>query len=391
MIREMSRTTLAAFARTTLAVVAVAAALPPAGLVAAQQTGLADPATAQASLSQLCAAPTTQRLVACSLRSTCKSPSADTSCSDANLLATACQSDAAVAGGAAACSPVAATCGAAGTAPTSPLCASVPGLPSTLETQQRIFNVCKAMRMEGCDACPAPASNTTVSNCNVMAVYAQLCKAMPEMSNCAPYNKFCAQSPLPAALAPYCPAGSSSSSDGLGSAIEDVPLMQMYFHTGIQDYVLFKSFVPRSTGQYAGAWLLAFGLSVLYFAIGAFRKSRLDVHHAYRLSLVPASEFSQPGQPSGESGDIQDLKSKAASTAALVTAANKTWDVRVEVYQLEKSLLTMVEALVSYLMMLIVMTFNVGLVIGVLVGIFVGSYVFDRSVRLDNAPATHCP
>ncbi|KAL2915884.1 hypothetical protein HK105_204585 [Polyrhizophydium stewartii] len=330
----------------------VLAAIAAAAHAAAQTGGLADPAAAAASLSQLCAASSTQHLAACSLKTSCKTTTTG-ACADATLLATACETDAAVAASSSACAPVTAACPSG--ASSSALCAPVPALPSTLELQQRIFVICKVMNMDGCNKCAAPATNTTVASCDVMAVYSQLCHAMPDMSSCTPYNTMCAQSPLPNALAPFCPSAAGSTDSTLPSAFDETaPLMQMFLHTGINDYVLFKSFVPRNNGQYFGALVFSFALAVLYHAISAFRKWRLAAF--------------------------------AAQARALAASGNKNrkWSPRTEIQQLEKAVTRAVEVFVSYMLMLIVMAFNVGLIFAVIVGVLVGSYIFDRSPIQDD-------
>ncbi|KAJ8326352.1 hypothetical protein O5D80_005109 [Batrachochytrium dendrobatidis] len=321
------------------------------GVMAQSSNGLADPQQASTALSQLCTAPATKNLLSCSIRAACKSSltsSSDPSCSDAVLLTTACKTDAAVASASGACSLVSASC-PAGSESSISQCTPVKGLLPTLTLQQNIFNICTAMKMEGCGACPTPIDNSTVASCDVMGTYAQLCTVMPDMSNCKSMSAMCGQSPLPLALAAYCPNVASSQPGSPSTSAFDttIPEMKMYLHTGITDYVLFKSFVPRTLNQYVGAVVVSIALSIVFFIISAFRKSRLIVHAAYRQTI-------------------------AKSTF-------KFWDTKTELYQLENAILRTLEVFVGYMMMLIVMTFNVGLIIAVLAGVLIGSYVFDRS------------
>ncbi|KAH6602612.1 hypothetical protein BASA61_000945 [Batrachochytrium salamandrivorans] len=336
--------------------------------VSSQVTGsnsLSDKTATDAALTQLCSEEATKNILACSIRASCKKVSChskDNTCSDATLLVTACRTDAAIASKSSACNIVTASC-PNGSESSNSQCAPLGGLPATLTVQQNLFNACKAMKMDGCQDCAAPSSNATIANCNVMSVYSRICSTMPDMSNCQPYNLLCGQSPLPTALAAYCPAAakdSHCSGEGIPAAFDDsAPLMQMYLHTGISDYVLFKTFVPTTNGQYAGAFIFSATLSVLFFCVSEFRRMRLAVHHAYRRSLNPTK------------------------------SSGRSWNSKVEIYQMELAALRTIEVFIGYMVMLIVMTCNVGLIVAVMVGVFIGTYVLDRSCAIETQ-GTHC-
>lgn len=214
---------------------------------------------------------------------------------------------------------------------------------SLASIQTAVSNLCTAMPgMNGCSSC------TNSSCADPMASYSLLCQSMPGMSNCATYTQLCAVSPLPSSLSPYCPSSSGTV----------IPQMQMFFHSGIVDYVLFEGFVPQTTGQYVGALIFAFALSFLLFMVQAFRSYRKALH----------------------AKNLKSVKGSLLST---------------ELRYMELASLRMVEVFISYFMMLIAMTYNAGLFVALLVGVFVGSWAFDRNLTRNDASqeeigSVHC-
>merc|ERR1719215_538474 len=96
-------------------------------------------------------------------------------------------------------------------------------------------------------------------------------------------------------------------------------------------FILFPGFAPQNEGEYVGALIFSVTVSIVAYAIGAFKRNRAAQH-----KLKP--------------GKFNLLERSATQT---------------------------LHSLFCYLMMLLVMTFNVGIAFAVLFGIFVGSYVFD--------------
>ncbi|KAJ3164875.1 hypothetical protein HK101_000348 [Irineochytrium annulatum] len=238
---------------------------------------------------------------------------------------------------------------------------ALPSLPSTSAVAGYIPSICNSMKMDGCDACTFAKGSAFASNpgCDAMKAYATLCAAMPGMKECGAFSNLCKANPTFS----YCPgaaaaaqaaagnAGSSSAGSGAAAAgsisadnSEDAtmtfpPEMQMYLHTGIVDYVLFKNWVPRTNAQYAGTWIFCFGLSVLYEAW-------------LRMQLWALNDWSRRPRVSNV-------------VRATVRGSGRA-----------------VSALFAYILMLIVMSFNVGLIFAVVIGLGVGSALFG-------APSTH--
>lgn len=120
--------------------------------------------------------------------------------------------------------------------------------------------------------------------------------------------------------------GSSSSSSSTMSAV---------FHLGNSEFILFPGFRPSDDFEFLGAVLFAFSISLISFAIGAFKRMRLF------YNKVNPSPFARA----------------------------------------ERSALETIHQLFRFLMMLLIMTFNVTIFAVVLLGIFIGVYLWDPDVE----------
>jgi len=208
---------------------------------------------------------------------------------------------------------------------TSPLA----NLPTTMGTSNNIKSICKEMDMDGCSECAGSKAGT----CDLISVYSQLCKAMPDMTQCADWLSLCPgfKSGTPSAL-PYCAV------DGADSP----PQMRMYFHTGFRDYVLFKEWVPTTGPQYASTVIAIIFMGIFYELILTIR------------------------------GHVElDWTAKSSSKLTEYSAQQFKIDSMRAGFQF-------VESSLAYLLMLVSMTFNVGLFLAVIAGITLGTLVFAR-------------
>ncbi|TPX62250.1 hypothetical protein PhCBS80983_g00450 [Powellomyces hirtus] len=185
-------------------------------------------ANATAALDSLCAQ--MDGMPGCSIRKQCAAanPAAaaipDPYCNPMSLLADICHVDMPTM---ADCKPYVSMCGSASTASTSlnlqckePTSAPIPALLTSKAATQNIHSICTEMSMPGCEACTinSPTDIYPRNNCDLIATYALLCKAMPDMKQCADWKTMCAATP---GLS-YCSSSSST----------DPPVMKMFFHTG---------------------------------------------------------------------------------------------------------------------------------------------------------------
>jgi len=198
-------------------------------------------------------------------------------------------------------------------------------LPSTMDTEDLITSICNQMAMDGCSECTA-----SLSSCDLLTTYSSLCKSMPSMSECDDWKNYCE-------LIPDWPLCSSSGGN-------DAPIMRMYFHTGFEDYVLFKDWVPRNRGQYAGTWIAVCIAGIVFELLRLSRhmceKEWRKYSHVNEMRFVP-------------------------------------FDWRVDV---PRAVFRFVEVMLSYSLMLVAMTFNVGLFFAVCSGLALGTLLFGRFI-----------
>lgn len=98
-------------------------------------------------------------------------------------------------------------------------CIPLPNLPTSKFATRAIFSICSEMNMDGCGNCQISSNSSTYAGCDLLGTYGQLCRAMPEMTQCKQWNQMCSASP------------------GIkicdNNAMDSAPVMKMYFHTGI--------------------------------------------------------------------------------------------------------------------------------------------------------------
>jgi hypothetical protein len=197
-----------------------------------------------------------------------------------------------------------------------------------------ITEMCAEMPMDGCSVC-------FTSGCEWLRYYSNFCLSMPGMSECVQWKTMCE----PISDWPLC----------VNSA-ESGPIMRMYFHTGILDYVLFKNWVPDTNAYYAATWFAIFVFGIMYELLKLVRS---------RLEKKWNAEFE--GQ-----AENQMLLNSSIFTAQMPFI----WRV-----DLLRAFLHLLEVGWGLLIMLIAMTFNVGLFFAVLAGAFVGMLFVGRFIH----------
>ncbi|KAJ3343866.1 hypothetical protein HDU93_005149 [Gonapodya sp. JEL0774] len=128
--------------------------------------------------------------------------------------------------------------------------------------------------------------------------------------------------------------------------------MLMFFHTGFVDYFLFKTWVPRNRWQYAGS-LVAVLLLAFFFE-----------------GIIVAREILEHKWSTGED------KRRALGVKYLPEGL---------IVDVQRFFITVLSVTMGYVVMLLVMTFNVGVFFMCVIGIGVGSVVF-RKFKNPNIP-----
>ncbi|CAO3668150.1 unnamed protein product [Umbelopsis ramanniana] len=255
-------------------------------------------------------------------------------CNEFSILADVCQADMPMMSGCADYSQMCSNVSIVSECKTNTM---LPGLPTTKDAAQYVQSICSSMVMDGCDACVFPASGG-FPQCDILSTYAQLCTSMPDMDQCASFKTMCQATPT------FSLCSSSGSAD-------TPPSMIMYFHQGIHEYVLFKSWVPKDNGQYTGAWIAIFFVAVFYQGLSVLRSNC----EAYWL--LSADKEYKRWRLFGKNGYFAWKHTK------------------IDIMRL---VFTFIESTISYALMLITMTFNVGLFFAVVTGLAVGIFFFGR-------------
>ncbi|XP_055695629.1 high affinity copper uptake protein 1 [Lutzomyia longipalpis] len=144
--------------------------------------------------------------------------------------------------------------------------------------------------------------------------------------------------------------------------------MQMIFHLGHCEAILFKSWTVSEVGGFVGAAILIFVVAVLYEGLKYLReKLYYDAHQM---------EFSQQDKE----GSTQNLR-------------NTSKPIRQQIFNkahIIQTFLHLIQVSVSYALMLIVMTYNVWLFLAVVLGACAG-YLFFGWIRNRSVDITeHC-
>ncbi|KAI8854869.1 Ctr copper transporter family-domain-containing protein [Chytridium lagenaria] len=273
--------------------------------------------------------------------------------------------------------------------------AAIPSLFSSQTAYTQITSMCRIMRMSDCDKCTFSATftATSVPNCDLLSVYGGLCLIMPSMSSCSLQKSAC-EDPIvsthPCSLSPI------GSTPDAGDQILLAPIMH---------YVLFESFVPRNLAQYTGACIMTALLAIAMMCVENVRK-RMEMGYRERCKLASQKTATKAD---GELNDAVVVVDDSASSSSATTSAccNNTttstatkptptsaiatpssppstsrlaahtsawfspyrFDSDAELHYVLRALLRTVEVMLAYLLMLVVMQFNVGLIVAALVGV----------------------
>ncbi|KAF9915169.1 hypothetical protein BX616_006741 [Lobosporangium transversale] len=331
-------------------------------------------ATIKADLDGLC----TQMpyMPGCSLYKSCQAASkADQWCTPFSVLADICALDMPNMRD---CKNYVALCGAAVNqtlAARPAICKKAPmisAFPTTKNASALVIDICTEMDMAGCERCPKPKPDTYAADCDTLGTYAILCKAMPDMHQCAAWKSMCSSSSDTASVlnfqdSEYCAAG-------VGSPDMNPPAMRMYFHLGFSDYVLFEKWVPRNQSQYIGTWFALFFLTLFFQTVQTYHNC---------LEAQWAEEYIAESEEVSKSDSSIPLASSKGSRSNPILLQwmhiwRQPWTLKEAKQNMFRAVLTFIETTLGYALMLVTMTFNVPLFFAVILSLTVGSVVFSR-------------
>ncbi|KAL1667694.1 Ctr copper transporter family-domain-containing protein [Schizophyllum commune] len=165
-----------------------------------------------------------------------------------------------------------------------------------------------------------------------------------------------------------------SSDNGSSSTMDMEIQMLPYLHFQGGDFLLFKAWVPRSSGAIAGACIGLVVFAILERLVTAWR-SRLEdswaalTHHLLN-HIASSSEISTD----------EDEKGKMPETTTTTTPAPSPQLIPPFIlsHDLSRGAMFALQALMSYVLMLAVMTFNAAYLISILAGLGIGEAIFGR-------------
>jgi copper transporter 1 len=166
-----------------------------------------------------------------------------------------------------------------------------------------------------------------------------------EMSECASFNQMCSSWNSFGNAEFYC--GGSTANENV------IPMMKMYFHSGIVDYVLFQGWVPTKGWQYGLTWTF-----IAILGIGAV---------AGRASLA----IWEKSKEAKAAAQDQDTKKKSWKDHLLPNFG------QFQMNLIRASFLFPI-LVVEFCLMLVAMTFNVGLFFAVILGYCFGIVLFGH-------------
>ena len=230
------------------------------------------------------------------------------------------------------------------------------GFPTSANVTKQIYSICTEMNMAGCEKCSIKETST-YSECDLMTVYSDLCKAMPNMSQCSMFKNLCMASPE----VPFCGNGDMNTE-------YKAPVMQMFFHTGLSDYILFEQWVPRNVMQYIFAWIVVFFVAVGY--------EGLNVYVYIQETKWSLGNDTKPVDLTAFGSNV--LGPKMQTVHQMCGLSNGKQGVKQSAI---RAMLRMLSTLIGYTLMLIAMTFNIGLFVAIIVGFGAGTFVFAPMIK----------
>lgn len=148
------------------------------------------------------------------------------------------------------------------------------------------------------------------------------------------------------------------STDSSGGMVHEM-VMQMYFEAGYEVIILFQGWDVKTVGAMVGSCFGVFFLAIIYEGLKYFRE------RLHRKNYV-AIDYSKVKAPEGTDGSQVNQVRTAVSCKSSLTSASHYIQTALHLLQL----------VISYFLMLIVMTYNVWLFISVILGCTVGYFLF---------------
>lgn len=228
---------------------------------------------------------------------------------------------------------------------------------TTSTTVDGILQMCSGHGMPACSQC------TSYSNCpDPMSTMSALCLSMSGMSGCAQFDSFCQE------------AGDTFTSL-CGQNSDSLPPMKMYLHASMRELILIKEWVPTSNGAYIASCIAVIATGVFVSALKATRV-KLEKKWNRRVPGGGSKTTLHLEKPAGSSSSLDD--SMAVQPLPLKKKLMAYMSFSQFKRNVVRSIITSVVVFFDYMLMLIVMTFNIGLIISAVLGFSIGMLMFGH-------------
>jgi len=247
-------------------------------------------------------------------------------------------------------------------------CATDKGIPFLVPTAEAITDtlaLCTEMPdMEQCKDCTG--SSNLPSDCpDPLGTLSAVCLSM-NMRGCEKWSSMCKSNPP--GIQAFCGEEAPGECSGM---------MQMYFHNGFQDYVLFKDWVPCTAGRYNAAVLgvfLASTFAVLLKVLRFRMERRMSVRRRISSRETLRTDLLQDFEGRERREEEQEVRCSGPVEATIFPGS---WDDLKE--NVVRSGFVGLTMTLDYSLMLVAMTFNYGLFFAVIAGAMCGALLFGHA------------
>ncbi|CAF1385317.1 unnamed protein product [Rotaria sp. Silwood1] len=174
----------------------------------------------------------------------------------------------------------------------------------------------------------------------------------------------------------------SAVSTGHGFHMKDMMMMAMTFHGGYKEQILFDQWNTKTTSAFVASWFAVFFFAVLYEALKTFRDAlaRRDICATCTQTENRQQTVVHPDDHQEERPGENDLLSPIRIENHRINRARL-----LSVSHLIQTLLHILQMALSYLLMLVAMTFNIYLFFAIVLGAGLGHFLFGwrRSSVID--------
>ncbi|TFY72628.1 hypothetical protein EVG20_g382 [Dentipellis fragilis] len=167
----------------------------------------------------------------------------------------------------------------------------------------------------------------------------------------------------------------SSMSNSTMSSMSSMDMMKMYFHFTPGDVLLFDTIAPSSAGAVFGACLIFFLISIFYRWLRAFGRG-VEYSFAARANRLALNRVDS--EHSSDRASVTKGLTPAEAAPNTLQISNPKFIFSSEI---ARGVLAGLEETLHYLLMLVVMTFNVSYIISIILGVVVGEIAFGRLNR----------